>query len=114
LRRTLIDELGIEPSTSIQLLHRRILSGDPELTAPDEATLVRRAVVPRRTSRDGSRNLLPADTRVFTGRTRELDQLTALARTACEDDGTGAAVIAAIDGMAGIGKTALQYFPECI
>jgi len=43
---------------------------------------------------------LPADTRMFTGRDEELDRLVALLRERT-------VVISAIDGMAGIGKTAL-------
>jgi DNA-binding SARP family transcriptional activator len=34
LRRTLVGELGVEPSPSVQKLHRRILNADPELAAP--------------------------------------------------------------------------------
>jgi tetratricopeptide (TPR) repeat protein len=49
---------------------------------------------------------LPADTRVFTGRENEVARLTALVRdlTAADD---GATVIVALDGMAGVGKSAL-------
>jgi len=55
---------------------------------------------------------LPTDTRAFTGRTAELQRLLALAGETgdelSEDDVfSGAVVITAIDGMAGIGKTAL-------
>jgi tetratricopeptide (TPR) repeat protein/transcriptional regulator with XRE-family HTH domain len=46
---------------------------------------------------------LPVGTRAFTGRARELGQLIALAH----GDPAGAVAIAAIDGMAGVGKTAL-------
>jgi tetratricopeptide (TPR) repeat protein len=50
---------------------------------------------------------LPADTGVFTGRVDELKRLLALGGRDLVGSGPGAAVIAAIDGMAGIGKTAL-------
>ena len=47
---------------------------------------------------------LPRDTAAFTGRTRELDQLAA---AVCDTPGAGGVVsIYAVDGMAGIGKTA--------
>ncbi|MFE9404287.1 BTAD domain-containing putative transcriptional regulator [Streptomyces sp. NPDC006530] len=35
LRRTLADELGVDPTPSLRALHRRILTADPALTAPD-------------------------------------------------------------------------------
>ena len=55
---------------------------------------------------------LPTDTRAFTGRTAELERLLALAgesgdELSEQDVFSGAVVITAIDGMAGIGKTAL-------
>jgi tetratricopeptide (TPR) repeat protein len=50
---------------------------------------------------------LPADTRIFTGRAAELARLLSLADGAGAGGSPGAVVISAIDGMAGIGKTAL-------
>jgi tetratricopeptide (TPR) repeat protein len=50
---------------------------------------------------------LPADTAVFTGRDGELGRLLALAGHAGSGDSPGTVVISAIDGMGGIGKTAL-------
>jgi DNA-binding SARP family transcriptional activator len=92
LRRTLLDELGVEPMAALQQLQQRILSADPDLAvtvapAPD---------------RGGSLRQLPADTRVFIGRARQLDELIASARR-----GADAAVVYVIDGLAGIGKSAL-------
>ncbi|MER5866371.1 tetratricopeptide repeat protein [Kitasatospora sp. NPDC002040] len=55
----------------------------------------------------GVRYQLPADTRLFTGRTQELEQLLALAEQAPEGNAAGMVVISAIDGMGGIGKSAL-------
>lgn len=49
---------------------------------------------------------LPPDTGAFTGRERELAELLDLAGTG-PGDGTRTTVICAVDGMAGIGKTAL-------
>jgi tetratricopeptide (TPR) repeat protein len=51
---------------------------------------------------------LPARTRQFVGRREELDVLTRLLGTASGDAGT--VIITAIDGTAGIGKTALALF----
>ncbi|MFC1411521.1 tetratricopeptide repeat protein [Streptacidiphilus sp. N1-12] len=50
---------------------------------------------------------LPYDTRLFTGRARELDQLLSLARSAPAGSACGMVVISAIDGMGGVGKSAL-------
>jgi len=53
------------------------------------------------------RRQLPADTALFTGRDAELDRLLALAGQAGSGGSPGTVVISAIDGMGGIGKTAL-------
>jgi hypothetical protein len=57
-------------------------------------------VVPAQ-DRAGSRRQLPADSRVFIGRTRQLDELITSARP-----GSAGSVAYVIDGLAGIGKTA--------
>jgi DNA-binding SARP family transcriptional activator/tetratricopeptide (TPR) repeat protein len=101
VRLLLNDELGVEPGPELRDLHQRILAGDSELDAiaavgvPSAPASVR-AAVPRQ---------LPAATRHFTGRRAELDVLTSL--LAQPDESRGTVVISAIDGMAGIGKTAL-------
>src|ERR1700753_1544869 len=51
------------------------------------------------------RNSLPMDTAAFTGRNEELTRITAAMRGASE--GGGVVTIGAIDGMPGVGKTAL-------
>ena len=64
--------------------------------------------VPRAAGRiSGPRYQLPADTGAFTGRERELAELLALAEQAEAGHGRGAVVIGALDGMPGVGKTAL-------
>lgn len=50
---------------------------------------------------------LPADTSLFTGRDGELDRLLALTGHGGSEGSPGTVVISAIDGMGGIGKTAL-------
>jgi len=96
-RRTLVDQLGIEPGPELRDLHDRILTGG---LAPEAVTLPTHLgaspVVPRQ---------LPAAPRHFTGRHGELEALTRLVDTI--DASGGTVVISAIDGMAGIGKTAL-------
>lgn len=50
---------------------------------------------------------LPADTTLFTGRNGELERLLALAERAGSGNAPGTVVIFAIDGMGGVGKSAL-------
>ncbi|MCD0448685.1 AAA family ATPase [Actinocorallia sp. API 0066] len=83
LRRTLADELGIDPSADLRALHERILRQDPEL-AP--------ITHPRYDGR-------LADARPFVGRAGELAALT---RFAVEGDG-----VRVVTGPGGIGKTEL-------
>ena len=104
LRRTLVDELGVEPSPSLQQLHRRILDGDPGLALAAGST---NPAGPASPNRVGPRFQLPADTRAFTGRADELEELIELARAAPKGTDSGMVVISAIDGMGGVGKTAL-------
>src|SRR5579883_1143932 len=61
---------------------------------------------PERTATTAPRQL-PADTGLFTGRDEELARLFELAERCVAGDMPGAAVICAVDGMGGIGKTAL-------
>ncbi|GGS42431.1 AfsR/SARP family transcriptional regulator [Actinokineospora fastidiosa] len=82
VRRALAEELGIDPGPRLRGLHARILADD------------RPAPVPARCD-------LPADATHFTGREAELRRLLDAA------GGGGAVAISAIDGMAGVGKTAL-------
>ncbi|MFS8104854.1 tetratricopeptide repeat protein [Lentzea alba] len=77
-REMLADELGIDPGAELQDVYARILRADPSL-APPPAQVV----------------ALPFDVQDFTGRAVELAQLS---------DGNSVVVV---DGMAGVGKTAL-------
>ncbi|QMU67647.1 AfsR/SARP family transcriptional regulator [Streptacidiphilus sp. P02-A3a] len=103
LRRTLIREVGVEPSAPVRELHRRILGADPTLPGSDRVA----AVTGSGPGHSGRPAQLPADTRAFTGRGREVEALVALAPKAPRGGGPGTVVIAAVDGMAGIGKSAL-------
>ena len=97
VRRTLADELGIEPGLELRRLQKRILDADGDLLLPDpDTSTAAQKSVPRQ---------LPAAAQYFTGRGRELDDLL----TWCNEPSAtgGPVVISAIDGMAGIGKTAL-------
>jgi DNA-binding SARP family transcriptional activator/Tfp pilus assembly protein PilF len=102
-RQRLADELGIDPPAELQELEIAILRNDPALAAPTNPETVARYTstaapmpVPRQ---------LPADTAAFTGRTTELDHLLTLLPD--QDQPPATVVISAIDGMAGVGKTAL-------
>lgn len=92
-RRVLRDELGIDPGPALREMHQRILQTDSRLTLPAPPSASRReAPVPA---------LLPPDRADFTGRA---DTLAAIFDVLT--DGANTPVVA-IDGLAGIGKTAL-------
>ena len=110
LRHTLIEDLGVEPSQLVRELHGRILRADPELAAPTRDPAPASGPVPLVAGgliRHGTRNQLPPDTRMFTGRGPELEALLRLADGPAGGGGPGIAAISAIDGMGGIGKSAL-------
>jgi DNA-binding SARP family transcriptional activator/Flp pilus assembly protein TadD len=88
-RGALVDALGVEPGPVLRDVERAVLTDTVQPPAlPSD--------VPRQ---------LPADIAAFAGRTGELARLDALLP---EGDTTAAAmVVAVIDGMAGVGKTAL-------
>ncbi|MEU6479280.1 BTAD domain-containing putative transcriptional regulator [Streptomyces sp. NPDC047017] len=97
LRRTLVEELAIEPGPALQRLHGRILAGD-------ESLLVEEAARPGAVtvSAGGGRPVaLPAADPAFTGREDELTRVTELLTSSAP--GTCVAVA----GMPGVGKTAL-------
>jgi DNA-binding SARP family transcriptional activator len=106
LRRRMIDELGIEPSPSIQDLHRQILADDAAI-APFSAPAAPSApAIPRQ---------LPHDIGDFTGRPDQLATMRALlsgqpsgGRPPGDRPGNGRALpVIAVTGAAGAGKTAL-------
>lgn len=85
-RNRLVDEIGVEPGPRLRSLQALVLRDEPP--GPEPAT-----PAPAQ---------LPADLTAFTGRSAELLRLTGLL-----DEAPDTALVAAIDGMAGIGKTAL-------
>jgi DNA-binding SARP family transcriptional activator/tetratricopeptide (TPR) repeat protein len=103
MTRLLRDETGTDPCPRLQTLYRNILRHDPSVESP------------RRSPADGTPGLdrLPAPVAEFTGRATELAELS---------DGAGAlGDVVAIEGMPGIGKTALavklahdlaEHFPD--
>src|SRR6266540_1003499 len=89
-RSRLVDEQGTEPGPMLSELHQRILGRDPDL-----------AVTPsdQRPGRSAPPDTLPPETAEFVGRHEELGLLT-------EEHGSIPG-IAVIEGMPGVGKTAL-------
>jgi DNA-binding SARP family transcriptional activator/tetratricopeptide (TPR) repeat protein len=103
IRQRLAEELGADPGPVLSESHQRILRADLDVATPADPE-------PVRAGEDGSaplppepaRNDLPTDIGDFTGRQSEL------ARLLATQAGTAkASVVLAIDGMAGVGKSAL-------
>ena len=88
VRRTFVDELGIEPGTELQELERAILRQDPSLALPDAQ----------------ARSNIPAPLTPLVGRRLELAALTSLVRS-------GDARLLTLTGPGGTGKTRLAL--EC-
>jgi DNA-binding SARP family transcriptional activator/tetratricopeptide (TPR) repeat protein len=88
-RSRLVEEQGTEPGQALAELHQRILRRDPGLAAPSAERLPARLPRP---------DTLPAETTEFVGRSEELGLLTGE---------PGVPRISVIEGMPGVGKTAL-------
>jgi len=86
-------ELGLDPSRVLAEAYQLILADDRAGPARSEPT-----------TRPAQ---LPLDTSNFTGRATELDHLLALVATTPTGGASGVVAICAVDGMAGVGKTAL-------
>jgi DNA-binding SARP family transcriptional activator/Tfp pilus assembly protein PilF len=98
-RRYLADELGADPGPALRALHEKILRGSPSLIHVPRQVSPASAPVPRE---------LPADVSAFTGRISELRELDKLLADHLARGGVApAAVISAVSGTAGVGKTAL-------
>jgi DNA-binding SARP family transcriptional activator len=100
-RKVLAEELGADPGPDLQHLHRRLLAGDlaPAARAAGASSAV--AAAPPPVLRQ-----LPATAAHFAGRAGELAALTGLLDQA-RAELPATVVISAIDGMPGVGKTAL-------
>jgi DNA-binding SARP family transcriptional activator/tetratricopeptide (TPR) repeat protein len=91
VRALLADELGVDPGPDLARVHQQVLRADPALRPVATATTGAAARPAPCT--------LPYDLPDFAGRAGDLERLLA--------PGATAMVINAIDGMAGVGKTAL-------
>ena len=126
-RALLADQLGLDMRAELRRLHGRILRADPALDAPagnraptsggaaEGEGFEERAPAPEPR---GDRNFLPRGIPAFTGRAEESRRLLALGQAGAR---RSVPVVAVVDGMAGIGKTALalrvahglaEYYPD--
>ncbi|WP_042413902.1 AfsR/SARP family transcriptional regulator [Streptacidiphilus anmyonensis] len=105
LRLRLSEELGVDPGAAVQEVYLQALAEDAP-AAPDTPT-ASAAKTDRPPATPPARCQLPAEARAFTGREAEVERLLDCARQAVDGDETGWAVVAAVDGMAGVGKSAL-------
>lgn len=123
-RVLLADELGLDMRAEVRELHGRILRADPTLDARRSIQALDPVSAPVDAADDdegtedeptadvhgavsqpcGDRSFLPRDIPAFIGRADEYRRLVALG-----EDGArrSAPVVASVDGMAGVGKTAL-------
>lgn len=99
-RRTLIDELGMEPGSRLQQLEHDILNSEPALYPPAPAARVARASqrVP---------NLLPTDIADFTGRDRELSLIRRHLLPETDASESRAVPVVVLTGKGGVGKTSI-------
>jgi len=86
---------GRTPSSELRQAHSDALSGSAPTGLPRTAGAYR---APRQ---------LPTDTGTFTGRKKEVSELVQLVKQAHAGSNPGTVVICALDGMGGVGKTAL-------
>ena len=109
-RRLLASQLDVHSSTELQRIYDQIMAPAGPPTGPATGTVNPGTVVPRQ---------LPAAPALFTGRTTELQQLSAALPTG--DVPQCATSVWAIDGPGGVGKTSLalrwahehqQFFPD--
>jgi DNA-binding SARP family transcriptional activator/Tfp pilus assembly protein PilF len=121
-RTALVDQLGAEPGAELRQVHSQVLAGDDGMVADGQPSLAARAAdappsappaaVPPEVAAPPQPQQalavpwqLPAPVRHFTGRSAELAQLSEMLGRDAEE-ANGLVVISAIDGTAGVGKTA--------
>lgn len=92
LRKRLVTELGVEPGVDARAAHREILAPPEDDPAPAPGP--------------GAPAQLPRDILDFTGRSDQLDRLSALLAPT-EPPGPGVLRVAAVSGPGGVGKTTL-------
>lgn len=109
LRRTLADELGVDPTPPLQALHQRILTADPALAAPipendpSDAPPESPAVAAPGPAMAMPVRQLPLDVTDFVGRTEALAEIGGL----LDGSAPNRAPVAVIVGSPGVGKSSL-------
>ena len=104
-RLLLNQELGLDPGTLLQAAHQQVLAGEGEgdLQRSEQSDAGAGSVPNSSASNGTDRRFLPRDVVEFTGRDDELQWLVDHAG----QSGTTGLIISAINGMGGVGKTAL-------
>jgi DNA-binding SARP family transcriptional activator len=97
-RAVSVEELGLDPGPALRALRQRIVESDPALDPPAAAIAVSSAT---------GRCDLPRDVADFTGRERELAGLAQSVTRRSAAGARSACPVLVVDGMAGVGKTAL-------
>lgn len=99
-RRTMIDELGIEPGERLKHLEHAILTVDPGLALPIEPIVIHpvKPQVP---------NLLPTDVTDFSGREEEISQIYKHLIPVAGDEERPAVPAVVLVGKGGVGKTSI-------
>ncbi|MFI1105918.1 AfsR/SARP family transcriptional regulator [Streptomyces melanogenes] len=109
LRRTLADELGVDPTPPLQALHQRILTADPTLAAPGPASRpsdtppASPGAAAARPAMAMPVRQLPLDVSDFVGRTEALAEIAGL----LDGSASNRARVAVIVGGPGVGKSCL-------
>jgi len=101
-RTRLVEELGLDPGPGLASAEQAILSATLDVPAPAPAVAPETGTAPKRPI-----NQLPTDTRLFIGREEELGQLFRLVDLTTVGHAPGTVVLCAIDGLGGIGKSAV-------
>jgi DNA-binding SARP family transcriptional activator len=108
VRVRLADELGVDPGPSLQRLYQRVLAADPALSgdvAPGAPAVRRDSGAPVRSRAVPAQ--LPHSVPVLAGRAAEMARLREICTPAANGVAVSSVVISAIDGIAGVGKTAM-------
>jgi tetratricopeptide (TPR) repeat protein len=107
-RRTLVDELGIEPGAELRELHQALLADGPHLPGQEAHGGAPAGPAPAAGSAARVRPAqLPAGVPDFIGRSAEIAKLEGRLAEVTGVWARGPVVLSAIDGAGGIGKTAL-------
>ncbi|WP_327064306.1 AfsR/SARP family transcriptional regulator [Kitasatospora sp. NBC_01302] len=102
LREALVEELGLEPGRAVQAAHQEVLGG----AAPQRGGPLGRAAGGAPATSATAISGLPRDVASFTGRSAELHHLLEACQASITHE-AGVIGIHAVDGMPGVGKSAL-------